>query len=132
MAKPIPDNCILDQDEIIALRTRIDEYNAAIQTAVNARNAGGKRIGIVDLNDFYTRLWDPLIGIRYGSYIIHANHANLGPDYGGFYSLDRAHPTPKGQALLANEFIKAINATFGSSLSLYDPANFRANTLPAN
>jgi hypothetical protein len=121
---------VLDKDEVIALRAQIDAYNSAIRTAVNARNAAGVRIAIVDLNAFYTTLSDPNLGIKYGTTIIRANHPSLGPDFGGFYSLDRITPTPKGQALLANEFIKAINATWSASLHLYDPGQFRANPLP--
>jgi hypothetical protein len=127
---PINTNAVLDEDEIITLRNQIDAYNAIIVEAVLARNAGGTRLAIVDLNDFYTRLNDPKYGIHYGTQIIRGNHANLGPDYGGFYSLDRIQPTPKGHALLANEFIKVINANFGSNLHLFDPALFRGNLIP--
>src|ERR1041385_5839321 len=35
---------------------------------------------------------------------------------GGFFSLDGYYPDQKGYALLANEFIKAINLKFGSDL----------------
>jgi hypothetical protein len=35
---------------------------------------------------------------------------------GGAYSLDGLNLTPRGNALLANEFIKAINRTYKSSI----------------
>jgi hypothetical protein len=126
----IADADVLDQTEITTLRAQIDAYNNAIKTLVAARNTNGVRVAIVDLNAFYTTLTDPLYGIQYGSSIIRANHPSLGPDFGGFYSLDRTYPTPKGQSLLANEFIKVINATWGASLHLYNPDDFRANIIP--
>ena len=35
---------------------------------------------------------------------------------GGFYSLDGYHPNQKGYALIANEFIRAINAKYKSTI----------------
>jgi hypothetical protein len=34
---------------------------------------------------------------------------------GGFFSLDGFHPTQKGANLIANQFILAINAAYGST-----------------
>ena len=42
---------------------------------------------------------------------------------GGGFSTDGVHPSPRGYALIANKFIEAINAKYGSNLkgvSLYD------------
>ena len=128
--KPILNYAVLDKDEVKKLRTQIDLLNQVIAQAVQSRNTGGTRLAIVDLNAFYTALTDPLRGIAYGSEIIRANHPSLGPDFGGFYSLDRFHPTPKGHALLANEFLKAINISFGSNFSVLNPDNFRGNIIP--
>jgi len=36
---------------------------------------------------------------------------------GGGFSLDGVHPSPRGYALIANEFIKAINAKYGSNFT---------------
>jgi hypothetical protein len=130
---PFANSAVLDKDEITFLRSQIDAYNAIIVNAVNTRNAGGVRLAVVDLNAFYTKLSDPLYGISYGTeLIIRTNHPASGPDFGGFFSLDRTQPTPLGQALLANEFIKAINANFSSSLNLYtasELSGFRENVI---
>lgn len=128
---PISNNAVLDKDEIIVLRAQIDEYNIAIQEAVSARNGEGTiRIAIVDFKTFYTTLTDAAKGISYGTSLIRASHPSLGPDFGGFYSLDRIQPTPKGHALIANEFIKVINATFGANVHSLNPDNYRGNKLP--
>ena len=44
---------------------------------------------------------------------------------GGGFSLDGVHPSPRGYALIANEFMKAINLKYGSNLKAYDLGNFR-------
>lgn len=127
--KPIANADVLDKDEIAALRVQIDAYNQAIADLVAARNAAGIKLAIVDLKTFYAKLTDPIYGIPYGSDIVRANHSSLGPDFGGFYSLDRYTPTPKGQSILANEFIKVINSAFAASLPFYNPGDFRGNEI---
>lgn len=126
-------SAVLDQEEIAFLRAQIDGYNQIIFDAVTARNAGGVRVAIVDLKSFYTKLSDPLYGIATGTeLIVKTNHPASGPDFGGFFSLDRTQPTPLGQALLANEFIKTVNANFSSSLKLYEAgelSGFRENAI---
>ena len=49
---------------------------------------------------------------------------------GGFYSLDGLNLTPRGNALLANEFIKAINSTYGSSIPEVDAMKYPAVIFP--
>jgi hypothetical protein len=130
LIKPISNDAVLDKEEITYLRSVIDQYNAEITALVNARNSSGeKRLAVVDFNGFYTRLTDPLQGVAYGSIITRANQPSLGPDFGGFYSLDRIHPTPRGQSLIANEFLKVFNQNFGSTFSLYHPGDFRINEI---
>jgi lysophospholipase L1-like esterase len=128
--KAFSDTAVLDKGEVDTLITRIKTYNDAIRKAVSEKNVNGTRIAIVEFDKFFTQLSDPLQGIAFGSTIVRTNHPALGPDFGGFFSMDRINPTPKGQALLANEYLKVINQTFGSNFSLYDPDNFRANSIP--
>ena len=47
------------------------------------------------------------------------------PVRGNFYSLDLYSLTPRGNALLANAFIKTINSSYGANIPFVDP-----NTLP--
>jgi len=44
-----------------------------------------------------------------------------------FFSLDGVHPNRKGYVILANRFIDAINAKYGSTLRKYDPGYFDPN-----
>jgi hypothetical protein len=44
---------------------------------------------------------------------------------GGGFSLDGVHPSPRGYALISNEFIKAINATYGSNFKGVSLGSYR-------
>jgi hypothetical protein len=48
------------------------------------------------------------------------------PD-GNFFSLDGIYPTAFGQAIIANETIRAINNTYGTEIPLIDTRNFLEN-----
>ena len=43
---------------------------------------------------------------------------------GGAFSLDGIHLTARANAYVANQFLAAINATYGSTLRMYKPGNF--------
>ncbi|HZH70287.1 MAG TPA: G-D-S-L family lipolytic protein, partial [Flavobacteriaceae bacterium] len=47
--------------------------------------------------------------------------------FGGAFSLDGIHPTARGYAYLANQFMSAIDATYGSTLPHVKARDF--NTL---
>ncbi|MGC1472447.1 MAG: G-D-S-L family lipolytic protein, partial [Psychroserpens sp.] len=53
---------------------------------------------------------------------------------GGAFSLDGVHPTARGYALIANEVMKAIDATYGSNFeasgNLFDIGNYPTNYSP--
>jgi len=44
---------------------------------------------------------------------------------GGVFSLDGVHLTPRGNAIAADEFIKAINDKYGSKIPLLDVSTFK-------
>ncbi len=49
---------------------------------------------------------------------------------GGLFSLDGVHPTQKGYAVVANLFIDAINAHYGSSIPKVDINEYPGVALP--
>ncbi|HUR10003.1 MAG TPA: hypothetical protein VM012_01465, partial [Flavitalea sp.] len=49
---------------------------------------------------------------------------------GGAYSLDGIHLTPRGNALLANEFIKSINNKYGSTIPAIDATKYKGVVFP--
>ena len=44
---------------------------------------------------------------------------------GGGFSLDGVHPSPRGYALIANKFVEAINAKYGSNLKGVSLGDYR-------
>ena len=49
--------------------------------------------------------------------------------FGGFFSLDGYHPTSRGSALIAKKMMEAIDATWGSTLSI---SNLDIGDYPTN
>jgi len=49
---------------------------------------------------------------------------------GGLFSLDGVHPNPKGYAIVANEFIKVINQSYGANIPLIDITRYRSVIFP--
>jgi hypothetical protein len=64
-------------------------------------------------------------GILYNGVGINASFVS-----GGAFSLDGVHLTPLGNALMANEFIKAINSKYGSTIPQIDATKYRGVAFP--
>ena len=58
-------------------------------------------------------------GILYGSGGVSSTFAQ-----GGYYSLDGIHPTARGNAVIANEIFKVINAGFDAYIPPVDPSDY--------
>lgn len=116
-AKPIPNAYVLTATEVTAIRTAISNYNTKISSLATAHG-----LAFVDVNQF---LIMAETGVTY-------NGINLNTKFvsGGAFSLDGVHLTPIGNALLANEFIKAINNTYGSTLPLLDATKYSGVKFP--
>lgn len=99
----IHDRYSLDSSEVSFLTTMIEDYNSVI---IQKANQYG--LAVADMNSYFPKI---KTGIMSNGVAIDAEFVK-----GGFYSLDGFYPTQKGNALIANEFIKTINAFYGSSL----------------
>ncbi len=108
---PLADKWVLSKSEIAEIKTATDAYNETIAAA-----AANNNLAIYDARETMTQLSTK--GIYSNGYTLTSKYVS-----GGAFSLDGVHPSPRGYALIANEFIKAINAKYGSNLkgvSLYD------------
>jgi hypothetical protein len=99
----IPDRCALDTVELAFIEQSIRQYNTII-----AQKAAQYNLALADMNSFFSSVnagikWD---GVDYNAEFIS----------GGFFSLDGQHPNQKGYSLVTNEFIKAVNARYGSTI----------------
>lgn len=100
---PIPNRFVLTADEINDIEDAINNYNTILQNIANS-----KGLAFVDANSFFSKI---KTGFMYNGVSVNAAFVS-----GGAYSLDGLNLTPRGNALLANEFIKAINRTYKSSI----------------
>jgi len=116
---PIPNAHVLTFAEIANIEAAITYYNQIIQATVTA-NPG--RLGLVDVNAFMKQTNK---GIVYNGVALNTQFVT-----GGAFSLDGIHLNPIGNALLANEFIKSINANFGSTIPQVDVTKYRGVIFP--
>lgn len=98
---PMPNRYVLDSSEVAVVQNTIAVYNAII-----AQKAAQYNIALVDANSFFRNVQT---GIKWDGVDFNAGFVS-----GGFFSLDGYHPNQKGYALLANEFIKAINSRYNA------------------
>lgn len=115
--KPIASKYILDETEASNVRTAVNAYNSKIQAVASA-----KGLAYVDVNAFMATA---KTGITYNGIAINASFVS-----GGAFSLDGVHLSPRGNALLANEFIKAINSTYGSTIPHVNVAKYAGVKFP--
>ncbi|HEY0144268.1 MAG TPA: SGNH/GDSL hydrolase family protein [Thermoanaerobaculia bacterium] len=121
VGKPLSDADVLTPTEIAAIVTRANEYNAVISQLASARG-----IPVADIKGLFDRVTvNPQTG---------AGGLNIGPIRvtnafvsGGFFSLDGVHLTDLGYILFANEYIKAINAGYGTKIPLASVTQIFAN-----
>jgi lysophospholipase L1-like esterase len=106
---PLPDEVVLDPSEIAIIQDHVAANNQAIREICGAAN-----IPVLDVNGLLREL--ATTGRHVGG--ITLNSAFLS---GGVFSYDGIHPNDVGYALMANEFIRVINAS-GGSLSPVDLA----------
>lgn len=121
---PLGDQYALIPAEIMAIETARNGYNAAIASVAETYST---RLALADVNAAFKTLLTNRIAITNNIAIT----PNINPPT-GMYSEDGIHPNSRGYAFIANIFIDAINAKFGSSVPKANPGNYPATALPVN
>lgn len=116
-SKPIASKYILTATEIGNIQTAVSAYNSKLKAVADA-----KGLAYVDVNSFMAQTKK---GIIYDGVTTSSTFVS-----GGAFSLDGIHLTPKGNAFLANEFIKAINSKYGSTIPQVNPGSYKGVTFP--
>ncbi|WP_047549790.1 G-D-S-L family lipolytic protein [Psychroserpens sp. Hel_I_66] len=120
---PLEDKWVLLPSEQDEVAQATNGFNATI--AASASQAG---LAFVDANGLLTQIANG--GIASGDFTLTSNLVT-----GGAFSLDGVHPTARGYALIANEFMRAIDATYGSNFeasgNFVDVGNYPTNYSPA-
>ncbi len=116
---PLQNQHVLTQKEAALATTATDAYNAAIKSLADSYG-----LAFVDANKKMMEL-NRISGISYDGVKYTAKFIT-----GGTFSLDGVHLTGRGYAFIANEFIKAINAKYKSTLPQVDPNSYSGVKFP--
>ncbi len=103
-AKPIPPQYHLTAAEIDSISTATDAYNNTIRNIASTEG-----LAFVDMASILNRLANG--GVTIDGITFNADFVT-----GGAFSMDGVHLSTRGYAFTANEFINAINATYGANI----------------
>lgn len=114
---PVPDVFVLNSMETARARAATAAFNATIKSIADSRG-----LAHVDANAFLKKITATAYfdGMATRSSFLS----------GGVFSLDGVHLTPRGNAIAANEFIKAINAKYGSKIMVLNPGQYPGVVFP--
>ncbi|MFA6457008.1 MAG: hypothetical protein WCW40_09325 [Bacteroidota bacterium] len=115
---PWPNVLVLDSSEIAKATQAVNEFNAAIKSIAATHGAA-----VVDFNAIFNNInvnGLTISGVKYTSAYI----------TGGLFSLDGVHPSNRGAGVLANEIIKVMNSSFGTSVTYVNISSLPALDIP--
>ncbi len=113
---PIPNKYYLSKQQISEIEATLFSCNRIIKNI-----AAEKNIAFVDT--------DQLLKTIKPDRVYNEGSLNIKYKTGGVFSLDGLHINPLGQALLANEFLGAINDTYGMHIPKVNITRFRDKPL---
>lgn len=101
---PVAHHHVLDAFEVEKIRSHIDAYNDYLIQMVDRINAAEEEdiLGIVRLDRTFSEVFE---GKFETGVFVSGDHLT-----GGVFNLDGLYLTPRGNALVANQFIRSINA----------------------
>lgn len=102
---PLADKNVLTEKEVARVSAATTKYNASLKSIADSKN-----LAFVDASAKMVELGSAS-GIQFDGVKYTATFVT-----GGAFSLDGVHLTGRGYAVIANEFIKAINAKYKSTL----------------
>ena len=117
-AAPIENQYVLDNNEVSLVKGYVDDYNKTIKSV-----AATKGLAVFDAYTF-------LNNVKAHGLLVDGVSLSSSFISGGIFSLDGVHLTPRGYAIVANEFIKSINSTYGSSIPAVNVGQYRGVKFP--
>ncbi len=119
--KPVPDQYILTEKEIQNVTNATNAYNALMLKLANQYN-----LAFVDFNAIMKNI------DKNGGVTVNGIHFSTKFITGNLFGLDGVHLTPRGNALVANYFIQAINKKYGSQIPEVNVSIYPALKMPKN
>jgi len=116
-ANPLPHEVVLDKDEVVLAKNHTNALNAQIRASASAHG-----FAIVEMSNFLGQLQT---GMTFDGIDLSTKYIE-----GGAFSLDGLHPNTKGYAVIANEFIKVINQSYGAELRSVAIGNYKGIIFP--
>jgi hypothetical protein len=115
--KAIPKQYVLTADEVGNVRTAVSLFNSVIQQEATTHN-----LAYVDMNSFMKTLQTGIVysGVNYSATFVS----------GGAFSLDGIHFSPRGNAIVANQIIMALNSKYGSSVPMANENSYPGIKFP--
>jgi lysophospholipase L1-like esterase len=110
---PLQDMHVLIPTEVAQIKVATDAYNVSIKAIADA-----KGLAFVDAKSIMDKL--STTGIVGNNFTMTSTYV-----FGGSFSLDGVHPSPRGYALISNAFIDAINSKYSSTLKKVDLGKYR-------
>lgn len=114
---PLPDVFVLNAMETARAREATAAFNETIKSVAESRG-----LAFVDANAYLKKV---TATAYYDGIATRSSFLS-----GGAFSLDGVHLTPRGNALAANEFIKAINQKYKSRIMVLNPGQYRGVVFP--
>ncbi len=124
---PLANKWVLTTTEKARVAAATAAYNTSIIAIANTKN-----LAVADMNAVMNKL---VSGLKIETNSIYTANYFSGSATEGqvLFSLDGVHPNARGYAVIANEFIKTINAKYKSNLPLHNPTYFPGiSILPTN
>jgi lysophospholipase L1-like esterase len=119
---PLEDKWVLIPSEQAELASATSTFNTIINDVASANG-----LALVDLNSVLEEA--SLMGVQFDGFVLNTDLV-----FGGLISLDGVHLTARGYALMANYFLEAIDATYGSNFmvsgNLAKASDFPTNYSP--
>lgn len=112
---PLGAEFTLTQENLVEIETARQTFNGIIEGVVTSANAGSSRLALYDTNR-PDGAFGQIFGLDGSTPGITVDGVKLQPDFSpnGVFSTDGVHPNPRGTAILANEFIRVIEAEFNA------------------
>lgn len=114
---PIPGKFVLDANEQAVIKQHVDAFNGIIK-----QTAAVKGLAVADMNQVLKSFASGMVfdGIKFNTSFV----------TGGLFSTDGIHVNPRGNAVIANYFIQAINATYGSTIPQVSVTDYHGLIFP--